>query len=182
MTLERATPYKAAWADGLFVPGMPNVEDTKHIASQTTLPLNLILLPNMPSIQSLFTVGALRFAAGPATFQTAYGHARMLLQALLVDHSVEALLTNTVTWVAGSYDLPSPSHEKQSANRENRQHDLSTSQGETVYVYRVSGRGRKQQQQILCARWIPSNSRAVVFLFARVAGVGRSKFSSLLEN
>lgn len=96
MTLERAKLYQAAGADGLFVPGMASVEDTTHITSQTTLSLNLMLLPNMPAIQSLFAVGARRFTAGPATFQTAYGHARMLAHALMADHSVAGLFVNAV--------------------------------------------------------------------------------------
>ena len=100
MAQERATLYQAAGADGLFVPGMASVEDTTHIASQTTLPLNLMLLPNMPAIQSLFAVGARRFTAGPATFQTAYGHARMLAHALLADHRVAGLFANSVGYDA----------------------------------------------------------------------------------
>lgn len=96
MTLERTKLYQAAGADGLFVPGLASVEDTTHITSQTTLHLNLMLLPNMPAIQTLFTVGARRFTAGPATFQTAYGHARTLAHALLTDHSVAGLFVNAV--------------------------------------------------------------------------------------
>lgn len=100
MTLERAKLYQTAGADGLFVPGMASVEDTTRIAGETALPLNLMLLPNMPAIADLFAAGARRFTAGPATFQTAYGHARGLAQALLADHNISGLFVNSVGYDA----------------------------------------------------------------------------------
>ncbi|MES2581718.1 MAG: isocitrate lyase/phosphoenolpyruvate mutase family protein [Pseudomonadota bacterium] len=100
MAVERATLYHAAGADGLFVPGMSGVDDTARVASQTMLPLNLMLLPSMPNISDLFAVGARRFTAGPATFQTAYGHARTLALALLKDHRAEGLFANPVGYDA----------------------------------------------------------------------------------
>lgn len=100
MALERAAQYQAAGADGLFVPGMSSIEDTARVAGQTPLPLNLMLLPMMPSISDLFAAGARRFTAGPANFQTAYGHARTLAQALVVDHRVAGLFNNAVGYDA----------------------------------------------------------------------------------
>lgn len=100
MTLERASLYQGAGADGLFVPGMSSVEDTTRIAGETPLPLNLMLLPNMPAIQDLFAVGARRFTAGPAPFQTAYGHARTSAHALLAEHRVTELFANAVGYDA----------------------------------------------------------------------------------
>jgi 2-methylisocitrate lyase-like PEP mutase family enzyme len=100
MTLERANLYQSAGADGLFVPGMASVEDTARISRQTSLPLNLMLLPGMPAIDSLFTAGARRFTAGPANFQTAYGHARTLVHALLVEQDAAGLFVNGVGYDA----------------------------------------------------------------------------------
>lgn len=100
MTLERAKLYQAAGADGLFVPGMASIEDTTRIAGQTPLPLNLMLLPNMPAIPSLFAAGARRFTGGPANFQTAYGHARALTHALLKNNDTAGLFANSVGYDA----------------------------------------------------------------------------------
>ncbi len=100
MVLERAALYQAAGADGLFVPGMASVDDTARIAGQTPLPLNLMLLPRMPAIQSLFAAGARRFTAGPANFQTAYGHARKLAHALLADQDTTGLFADGVGYDA----------------------------------------------------------------------------------
>lgn len=98
MVLERATQYAAAGASGLFVPGMASTEDTQHIARQTGLPLNLMLLPGMPAIDALLAAGARRFTAGPATFQTAYGQARRLAHALLRGHDTSGLFEGSVAY------------------------------------------------------------------------------------
>lgn len=98
MVLERAALYQAAGADGLFVPGMAGIDDTQRIASQTPLPLNLMLLPGMPAIQDLASAGARRFTAGPATFQAAYGHARSLAQVLLAKHDTAGLFANGIAY------------------------------------------------------------------------------------
>jgi 2-methylisocitrate lyase-like PEP mutase family enzyme len=100
MALERAKMYQAAGADGLFVPGMSSIDDTARIASQTPLPVNLMLLPSMPPIPNLFAAGARRFTSGPASFQTAYGHARRLAHALLANNDISALFANNVSYDA----------------------------------------------------------------------------------
>lgn len=98
MTLQRAGVYHAAGADGLFVPGMISLADTQHIASQTELPLNLMLLPGMPSIPALFAQGARRFTAGPANFQSAYGTLQAAAQALVQGHDTSGLFANAVAY------------------------------------------------------------------------------------
>lgn len=100
MVLERAKLYQAAGTDGLFVPGMVSVEDTTQVASQTALPLNLMLRPGMPAIAALFAVGARRFTAGSATAQSAYGHVSTLAHALLVNHDASGLFENAVEYGA----------------------------------------------------------------------------------
>ena len=99
MTLERARVYQAAGADGLFVPGLSNAQDAAAVASRVELPLNLMLLPGMPSIQTLFGAGARRFTAGPANFQSAYGRACSVARELLQENSVAGLFVQ-----AESYD------------------------------------------------------------------------------
>lgn len=98
MVLERAKLYQTAGADGIFVPGMVSVEDATHITSQTAMPLNLMLVQGMPAIPALFAAGTRRFTAGSATFQSAYGHARVLAHALLADHEVEGLFVDAVAY------------------------------------------------------------------------------------
>lgn len=100
MVVERAKLFQAAGTSGLFVPGMVTVEDTTRVASQSTLPLNLMLRPGMPNISTLFAVGARRFSAGSATAQAVYGHARALGQALLVNQDASGLFENAMDYGA----------------------------------------------------------------------------------
>lgn len=83
LSLERAQAYQLAGADGLFVPGLSSVEDAAFITARTEMPLNLMLLPDLPPIPALFAAGVRRFTAGPANFLSAYGHAFTAAQALL---------------------------------------------------------------------------------------------------
>ncbi|MBL8506930.1 MAG: isocitrate lyase/phosphoenolpyruvate mutase family protein [Chitinimonas sp.] len=94
LTLKRAKAYQMAGADGLFVPCLSSIEDTTFIASRTEMPVNLMLLPGIPSIPSLFAAGARRFTAGPANFLFAYGHTCTATQALLDTHHAAGLFAD----------------------------------------------------------------------------------------
>lgn len=83
LTVKRAQAYHVAGADGLFVPGLSRIEDAAFIAAHTAMPLNLMLLPELPSIAALFAAGVRRFSAGPANFLLAYGHTFTATAALL---------------------------------------------------------------------------------------------------
>lgn len=98
MTRERASLYQAAGANGLFVPGLSTVQDAIAISSQVDMPLNLMLLPGMPSIPALFAVGVRRFTAGPANFQSAYGTACSAARDLLREGSIAGLFSATVSY------------------------------------------------------------------------------------
>lgn len=71
----RAGQYADAGADGLFVPGLKDVEQTAQIARRTPLPLNLMALPGLPAVESLQQAGLRRLSAGPAIFLAAYAAA-----------------------------------------------------------------------------------------------------------
>lgn len=91
LILKRAQAYQVAGADGLFVPGLSSLADTAFITARTALPVNLMLLPEMPSIPALFAAGARRFTAGPANFQLAYGQTFAATQTLLDTHQAAGL-------------------------------------------------------------------------------------------
>lgn len=93
MVLERAKLYQTAGASGLFVPAMCAVSEAAHVAQACSLPLNLMLLPDMPPVAELFSQGVRRFTAGPANFLSAYGHAQQLAQALIHTHSTTDLFS-----------------------------------------------------------------------------------------
>lgn len=83
LSLKRARAYQEAGADGLFVPGLSSLKDAAFITARTAMPVNLMLLPDMPAIPALVAAGVRRFTAGPANFLCAYGHTFTATQSLL---------------------------------------------------------------------------------------------------
>jgi 2-methylisocitrate lyase-like PEP mutase family enzyme len=72
--LRRAKLYRTAGADGLFVPGLANLRAMKTIAKTIDpMPLNIMLVPGLPSIDELRENGVRRLSAGAAIAMAALG-------------------------------------------------------------------------------------------------------------
>jgi 2-methylisocitrate lyase-like PEP mutase family enzyme len=96
-TLRRADLYKAAGADGLFVPGLSATEAMHAISSgQHGLPLNVMTIPHLPELGTLRSAGVRRLSVGAATAIRTYG--------LMRDLSAGFLNTGSV---AGLFEAPS---------------------------------------------------------------------------
>lgn len=65
-TLVRASRYRAAGADNLFVPGVVDVDEIRHIVAKAGLPLNVMSRPGLPSVAELAAIGVRRLSAGSA--------------------------------------------------------------------------------------------------------------------
>lgn len=63
-TLLRGQSYKAAGADGLFVPCLTSEKEISLIAEATGLPLNVMCMPNLPSFDRLKLAGVSRISMG----------------------------------------------------------------------------------------------------------------------
>ncbi|MDQ5873446.1 MAG: isocitrate lyase/phosphoenolpyruvate mutase family protein [Acidobacteriota bacterium] len=63
-TLARAERYRAAGADGIFVPGVTDASDIRAIASAVRLPLNVLARPGLPPAPELQALGVRRLSAG----------------------------------------------------------------------------------------------------------------------
>ena len=71
--LRRGALYRDAGADGLFVPGFKEIEVVRRVAAGIApMPLNVMLVPGLPSCQELFDAGARRLSAGIALSLEAY--------------------------------------------------------------------------------------------------------------
>jgi 2-methylisocitrate lyase-like PEP mutase family enzyme len=78
-TLRRAEQYKAAGADGLFVPGLADPQAMGAIAAGGHgLPLNVMAVPNLPALDALRSAGVRRLSLGAATAIRTYGLLREL--------------------------------------------------------------------------------------------------------
>ena len=67
-TLERAKAYQDAGADGLFVPGLTNIEHITSLANAIDMPLNLMAMNNFNSAKAAFAGGAKRFSLGNSLY------------------------------------------------------------------------------------------------------------------
>jgi 2-methylisocitrate lyase-like PEP mutase family enzyme len=82
-TLDRARRYQAAGADGLFVPGLCDAAAIRAIAAGTPLPLNVMVVPELPPPDALRELGVRRVSAGSGIAQAAYGLVRRAAAQLL---------------------------------------------------------------------------------------------------
>jgi len=79
-TLRRATIYRLAGADGLFVPGIVDPRQIREVASGTELPLNVMSFPGLPGLPELASFDVRRLSAGSAIFQVLWQHLAQLVQ------------------------------------------------------------------------------------------------------
>ncbi|WP_160138749.1 isocitrate lyase/phosphoenolpyruvate mutase family protein [Chryseobacterium sp. c4a] len=63
-TLKRIEGFEKLNVDGIFVPGMTNEEDIKTIVHATSLPLNVMCLPDLPNFETLKSAGVKRITSG----------------------------------------------------------------------------------------------------------------------
>lgn len=63
-TISRAKQYIESGANGIFVPGLAQVDDIKKIVELIDIPLNLMSLPNLTDVDSLNKLGVKRFSIG----------------------------------------------------------------------------------------------------------------------
>ncbi|HEV7711191.1 MAG TPA: isocitrate lyase/phosphoenolpyruvate mutase family protein, partial [Asanoa sp.] len=90
-TLNRATAYVAAGADGIFVPGVADAETIAILAKELPVPLNVMAGPGSPTIGELATLGVARVSVGPAITLAAYAAARRAARELLTAGTYDAL-------------------------------------------------------------------------------------------
>jgi 2-methylisocitrate lyase-like PEP mutase family enzyme len=74
--LERAARYQAAGASGLFVPGVSSADEIAALARGNSLPLNVMALPGMPSVEQLRELGVRRLSAGSAIAEGMFGYVK----------------------------------------------------------------------------------------------------------
>jgi 2-methylisocitrate lyase-like PEP mutase family enzyme len=82
--IHRASRYRAAGCDGLFVPGLASVDAMAAIAEAIKpMPLNIMALPSLPSMDALQKHGVRRLSAGSAIAQAALACTSRLAAGLL---------------------------------------------------------------------------------------------------
>jgi 2-methylisocitrate lyase-like PEP mutase family enzyme len=87
---ERAAAYAEAGADGLFVPGLLDLEVIAELAAGP-LALNIMVGPGAPSVDELAKAGAARVSAGSSLAQATYGFVARAAKELLTSGTYESL-------------------------------------------------------------------------------------------
>lgn len=83
----RAELYRAAGCDGIFVPGLAELQAMSAIAQAIVpQPLNVMLLSGLPPPEVLHQHGVRRLSAGSGLAQAAMGHAARLTSEFLAGH------------------------------------------------------------------------------------------------
>jgi len=90
-TLERAEAYAAAGADGIFVPGVTDLDVIARLAESTTKPLNVLAGPGSPTVAQLARCGVARVSIGPAIAKAAYALARRAAEEVLTAGTYDSL-------------------------------------------------------------------------------------------
>ena len=86
--IRRAELYRAAGCDGIFVPGLVEGPAIEAIAAAIDpLPLNIMLMPGLPSPAVLRAQGVRRLSAGSAIAQAAMGFASQIVNDFLAGSS-----------------------------------------------------------------------------------------------
>ncbi|MGF6495744.1 2-methylisocitrate lyase-like PEP mutase family enzyme [Luteibacter sp. 621] len=90
--VRRAGLFREAGADGLFAPGIAKVDEIRRVASSLgEMPLNVMLVPGLPSHAELYDAGARRLSAGIALALDAYAGAAKGAAAFMGKAEPEAL-------------------------------------------------------------------------------------------
>ena len=77
--VHRAERYRSAGCDGIFVPGLTDGHAIEAVAAAIdSLPLNIMLMPGLPSVTVLRRQGVRRLSAGATIAQVALGFTRRL--------------------------------------------------------------------------------------------------------
>ncbi|MEV0977499.1 isocitrate lyase/phosphoenolpyruvate mutase family protein [Streptomyces sp. NPDC049915] len=90
-TLERAAAYRAAGADGIFVPGAVDPETIKLLADGVDRPLNVMVHPGALPVADLAALGVARVSAGSGLAQAAHAAVRRAARELLGAGTYETL-------------------------------------------------------------------------------------------
>lgn len=97
-TIARGRRYRAAGADGLFVPGAYEAAAIRDIAAGIELPLNVMALLALPPVAELRRCGVRRVSAGAAIAQAGYALLRRAATEMLADGRYDAMFAAGVPY------------------------------------------------------------------------------------
>lgn len=88
-TITRAIAFAKAGADGIFVPGLADLELIRELTAGVDVPVNIMTGPGGPSVQQLAEAGVARVSFGTALAEAAYSRAYDLALQLCASTQVD---------------------------------------------------------------------------------------------
>ncbi len=82
-TIARGERYRAAGADGLFVPALIEPDEVKAVVDGVALPINVLAWQGLPDADELATLGVRRLSAGSGIPQVLWAQAEQLARRFL---------------------------------------------------------------------------------------------------
>src|SRR5262245_22861590 len=90
-TLERIEIYENSGVDGIFIPCLTGLEEMNLICQKTTLPINVMCMPDLPSFGFLSKAGVKRISMGPFMFDFLSKQQSLLTSKIEEEGSFKAL-------------------------------------------------------------------------------------------
>ena len=95
-TVERLRAYREAGADCLFAPGLKNPDTIAKLVRAVNGPLNILLMPGMPTLRELENMGVARASAGSGVMRATLGLTRRIAKEMLEAGTYTSMLEDTV--------------------------------------------------------------------------------------
>lgn len=93
-TLLRGRLYKAAGADGIFVPCLTSEQEIEMIAKALNLPLNVMCMPDLPPFGRLKNAGVSRISMGKAVHSAIQSTLKNMLLRIQSQHAFAEVFAN----------------------------------------------------------------------------------------
>ena len=89
--LERISIYEKTGAHGIFLPCITEVDDIKAVTAASSLPINVMCMPNLPGFHVLQSAGVKRISMGPFVNQAVYKNVEVLSKKMVEEGSFACL-------------------------------------------------------------------------------------------
>lgn len=102
-TIQRAKSYVKAGANCIFIPGMTDIEEIKTIRKEISVPINLLVNPNLPPLTDLSAIGIERVSCGSAPFRATVTLLKSIADEMYTDGTFNQISKNILSYdeVAG---------------------------------------------------------------------------------
>jgi 2-methylisocitrate lyase-like PEP mutase family enzyme len=95
-TVVRLRAYREAGADCLFAPGLKDPDTIAKLVRAVSGPLNILLMPGMPTLRELENMGVARASAGSGVMRATLGLTRRIAKEMLEAGTYASMLEGTV--------------------------------------------------------------------------------------